>query len=442
MLRITNDFQQRLIAALVKDAGCFGLFIAHIEPDYFSEPKARSIVMALQHHWKEYNKPVKDLASLEQQMKRLSDSGVLPIDHVFAMKEYVGQAECGDLEALKRETAESIKSYKRQRVAEELVINLDEEGTVGQAVKELEGIDRIGQEDSDTGLALGDDMFAEISALKRKFRCPTGIPDLDVKLRGGVAKGELLIFCAASGGGKSLALAAMAANAIRVGYNVAFATLELAAAYQGMRILAGLTGIPTNKIESDGTGARERFNFLRDTTGLGSLHVKDFEPTVGTSQEIISWVDKLEKARGERIDLLVVDYLDKLGSMKVRDPRANSYLMQGQAAEDLRYWAMEGEKRWVATASQAKGRDNKKVLEQSDVADSIGKVRVSDLFITINKDKETKEISLYVAKARGGVSDFLVGPYPDGFEYGSLILDQVGFKEERERERRAKQVRF
>lgn len=443
MLRITKTFEQTFVSTLVTDAQTLGLLLGHIEVDDFQLEQSRAIVKCLKMYWKKHNKPIKELSAFEQFMKSISDKGEVDLDKVYNARQFILTGKSEDPDSVRQEAAEAIRKSRKQELAENLVMSMDEDGATARAVSSLEQIDRIGHEDKEEGLELGDGMFEEISKLSRKNRCPTGIPDLDMKLRGGMAKGELLIFCAQSGGGKSLALAAMAATGIRNGHNVAFATLELASAYQGMRLLACLTGVPTNKLESNEgrKEAQSRFNQLKQQ-GIGSLHVKEFEPTLGTSQDIINWVTQLEEKTGKEIDLIVIDYLDKLGTTKVGGPNANSYQIQGQAAEDLRYFAMEGNKKWIATASQSKGREKKQVLGMSDIADSIGKVRVADLFITINKDKDSGDISLFVAKSRGGISDVLVGPYDPGFEYGALIQEQVGFPELRQSDVQVNRVKF
>lgn len=444
MLRITKSFEQSFVATLATDPQTYGLFISHIDPDDFALEQSRAIVKGLVSYWKKYCKPVKDLTTLEQWLKSESNRGEIDLDKVYSAKEFIISGRTEDIEGVKTQAAEAIRTRKKQQVAEELVMNMDDDHALNDAVSSLDKIEKIGVEKKSEALSLGDSMFDEIANLGRKFRCPTSIPDLDVKMRGGMAKGELLIFCASSGGGKSLALISMAAGAIKRGFNVAFATLELASAYQGMRLLASLTGVETNKIESSQglAEAKARFQQLKDTSGLGDLHIQEFEPTLGTSQDVIEWVRGLEDEHGKEIDLVVIDYLDKLGTTKISRPNAGSYEIQGQAAEDLRYYAMEGNKKWVATASQSKGREKKTTLGMSDIADSIAKARVCDVMVTINKDKDTDQISLFIAKSRGGVCDILVGPYAPGFEYGSLLECQVGFPELRAAEVKSKQVRF
>ena len=78
-------------------------------------------------------------------------------------------------------------------------------------------------------------------------------------------------------------------------------------------------------------------------------------------------------------------------------------------------------KKWVSTASQAKrsaGKDKKRVIGLDDVADSINKVRVADLVITINGQDE---LEYAVEKNRYGRAGVRVGPLPHDFACGAMV---------------------
>jgi hypothetical protein len=76
----------------------------------------------------------------------------------------------------------------------------------------------------------------------------TGWPTVDKKLYGGFKRGELNIWCAGSGGGKSLFLANLGVNFSLAGLNVIYFTFELSEELVGMRIDSMLTDIAAKDI--------------------------------------------------------------------------------------------------------------------------------------------------------------------------------------------------
>lgn len=97
---------------------------------------------------------------------------------------------------------------------------------------------------------MGTDYFADprtrLEGLKQSNgQISTGWPTVDRKLYGGFNRGELNIFAAASGGGKSLFLANLGINWALQGLNVIYLTFELSENLVAMRLDSMTTGIPT-----------------------------------------------------------------------------------------------------------------------------------------------------------------------------------------------------
>jgi hypothetical protein len=123
---------------------------------------------------------------------------------------------------------------------------------------------------------------------------------------------------------------------------------------------------------------------------------------------------------GRTLDMLIVDYGDKLVSAHKNKDDKNSYTSARDVFEGLRVYAVE-KKLFCWTASQAnRQKDRKKTLDLNDTADSMHKVRVADLVITINLRNEATEIVFYVAKNRTGKSRGEAGPLPVDFATGRI----------------------
>ena len=92
--------------------------------------------------------------------------------------------------------------------------------------------------------------------------------------------------------------------------------------------------------------------------------------------------------------------------------------------ETLRIFANDT-KKFCWTASQAtRKKDRHKRLDLNDTADSMHKVRVADLGVTLNykEDSDPPMMTLFCAKHRTGKSRFEVGPLPVGYEFGQLVV--------------------
>jgi hypothetical protein len=152
--------------------------------------------------------------------------------------------------------------------------------------------------------------------------------------------------------------------------------------------------------------------------------VRDFTPYATTLEDIKEWVDQCEQFYGRKMDLLVVDYADKVGAKaKKGEQQSNEYTSGRVVYEGLRIYA-DARKMFCWTASQAnRQKDRKKVLDLNDVADSLHKIRVADLVVTLNLqgEGEETEVVLNIAKHRTGRSRVKIGPLPCAYELGQVV---------------------
>jgi dsDNA-binding SOS-regulon protein len=127
---------------------------------------------------------------------------------------------------------------------------------------------------------------------------------------------------------------------------------------------------------------------------------------------IFDFVASAEDKAGRKMDLLVVDYADRLAGWA----KDNSYKEMEEVYEGLRLYG-EQNQLVVATASQAKrGAKVKWPMDEDDFADSIAKGRVVDDVFSINmkksKDDGTEEFCIYIAKRRNGGNARIFGTDP------------------------------
>ncbi len=282
---------------------------------------------------------------------------------------------------------------------------------------------RIGVSDTSVGTVLGAESWAEMASMREMERLPTGIVELDGALDGGLVRGGLGVFVGASGDGKSMALSHVAGVNLVNGLFIGYATLELPRAEVLARVKANITSIPINALKAGDTkDARARLAALAGR--LGKFVVMDFTPYATTIEDIKEWVDQCEAFYGRKMDVLIVDYGDKVGVKAKKGEQASSEYTSGRVVyEGLRIYADE-RKMFCWTASQAnRQKDKKKVLDLNDVADSLHKIRVADLVVTINLqgEGEDMQVVLNIAKHRTGRSRIKIGPLPSAYEIGQVV---------------------
>ena len=143
---------------------------------------------------------------------------------------------------------DEFENFSRHKGLERAIVksaDLLEAGDYGPVEKLIKDAIQISL-NKDMGTDYFEDPRARLSKLKDgNGQISTGWPSIDKKLYGGFNRGELNIFCAGSGGGKSLFLANLGVNWALAGLNVLYLTFELSEGLVSMRLDSMTTGIGT-----------------------------------------------------------------------------------------------------------------------------------------------------------------------------------------------------
>jgi hypothetical protein len=281
--------------------------------------------------------------------------------------------------------------------------------------------DSLGRSEHVGSTTLGPAAFDVLEASRTVNRLPTGVLELDMRLGGGTPRQSLGVWLGDSGAGKSMALIHQAGEGLRGGFFGGFVTLELPEHVQLARLIANVTGLPWNdlldsaKVKAEG---RRRLDLVMDKLGLCEL--AEFPPHATTVADLTEWVDRMEDKHSRKMELLVVDYADKLHYPRVRSD--NSYLEMRYVYEGLRRDLSVARGMWVWTGSQASRptKDSGKKLDLHHVADSMHKVRVADVVVSLNP-RDDGQIEPFVAKNRLGESRYFIGPLPTDFVRARLV---------------------
>lgn len=219
----------------------------------------------------------------------------------------------------------------------------------------------------------------------------TGWSEVDNMLFGGFGDGELEIFVAPSGGGKSVALQNLSINFSKRGLPGAYISLELKEELVANRMDSILTGRTKGEIFRNMEEAALDVQ-IKGKGGMGQLYVKRMPETITTVHDIKAYIKELQIRTGVKLQYLAVDYLDLLAT-----PRAEAsdvFNKDKFVCEELRALAFElGIV--VITASQLnRSAVEEKQYNHSNIAGGISKIYTADNVIGIYTTALMKENGL------------------------------------------------
>lgn len=416
-------FEMGAVTAICRGASLYAKIGSAIDPGCLSSSVATLAMKAAQEFAREVGKGPGSLLVVLQRLNRWRDDGKLAQAKIVEVADAFDAAE--DLgvptdEAVVAELAPILRRRAEQAALRSALTAVSKGDGTEKAEKAMAKARAIGRVADIDGSILGSASFDAIDALRLMDRMPTGITELDLLLDGGYPRG-LSIFVGDSGAGKSMALAHSAAEGVYQQMHVGIVTLELPEEVQLARVIANLTGTPINDMLT-GRQNRARHRLDQMAPSLGMLTVRYFSPRATKVEDIFSWVEQREAKVGRRMDLLVVDYIDKLGTDSKQE---STYSAQGNIADALRDYSL-ARNMFCLTASQAKrggGRNGGKSagLDLHDVADSMGKVRVADIVIPLRKDEDNGTMDFFLGKNRLGESRRGTGPLPQDATCGRIV---------------------
>jgi archaellum biogenesis ATPase FlaH len=183
----------------------------------------------------------------------------------------------------------------------------------------------------------------------------SGIPMIDLVLGGGWYSKALFCFIGEMKIGKSIWLANVAANSVKMGYNTAVLSLEMRDRKLIKRLGANLLGINMkeyNRMAEDRVLMKQKIsNIGYESLQIpGKLFVKEYPTSSAGVPEIERYLLKMEEVKGIKFKVIVLDYINILKNW--RNPNSeNTYMKIKQIAEDARAMAMRNN--WaIITATQ------------------------------------------------------------------------------------------
>jgi len=373
--------------ALLTDTNYFSTCIHHLDVDYFSDTGSRLIFKTIKAHY--------------------NDFGNIP-----TLKEVIlhnKNASKQEKEALK-ETIKDIRTNKEQ-VQTDLLIEQTErfikDAIFTKAL--ITGADAMGEANhqkkieafhlaeesvkislnTDFGVFL-EDIDKVYTDFKEKPGVKLNIPSFDSMIGSGFVPKTLHSIMAASGVGKSAALAAFTVEFLKQKQDVVFITLEMSESEVSKRIYSNLYNINIKDISCvDKQVIKNKYNSLKEH--IGQLVIKEF-PTGGLSPlGLEGYLNNLSNEKGIKNPIVIVDYLGLMASDRIKSME-NSYSFYGSIAEELRAVAQK-RNIIIYTAGQLnRNAVNNLEADQSSLSESMKILMTLDSAFIIAQTPEMKDI--------------------------------------------------
>jgi len=393
------NFQVKLLSNLFKDKPFLQQITDILDADFFESEANKWIATSVSEYFGEYKtSPTLDVMKVKIDA---IDNDVLKASVIDTLKEVVRNFDADDMQFVKDET---LKFCKNQTLKSAIVdsVELLQRGDYDAIKFRIDEAMKSGT-DRDIGHEYNihiDDRFAETT----RKTTSTGWEAIDQLLDGGLGPGELGVFVAPAGIGKSWGLVNAAANAVKAGKNVIHYTLELNGAYVGLRFDSVFTGIAAQNLKFYQEDIKAKVDEL-----TGDLVIKYFPTKTATVNTLKAHLERCTML-GKKPDLVIVDYADLLrgNGKEIRHELGNIY-------EDLRGMAGEYEVPiWTASQANRSALDDD-VIGAEKIAESYSKIMTADFVLSLSRKIEDKIAGtgrFHVIKNRFG---------PDGITFPSKM---------------------
>ena len=373
-----HGFQVKTISSLLSNKAFLQQVSDILLPEFFESEANQWIVETIVKYFHDYKSaPTLDVFKIKVQEV---DREVVKTSIVESLKDSYKYLESNDLEFVQEEVLGFCKNQCIKRAILDSV-ELLRRGEYDAIKASIDTAMKAGA-DKEIGHEYNESV-AERYQDNIRSTIPTPWPIINDVSDGGFGKGELIVFVAPAGIGKSWGLINVGAHAIKQGLNVVHYTLELNAGYVGQRYDAVLTGIANQSLKYNIDEVQSTVDKLK-----GNLVIKYYPTKTASCSTLRAHIEKMILV-GKKPDLVIVDYADLLrGAVSRKEMRHELESIY----EDLRGIAGEYEVP-LYTASQAnRSALEDDIIEAGKISESYSKVMIADFVLSLSR-KVTDKIA-------------------------------------------------
>ena len=370
-----TSFQIKIISALLSDRIFLQTVYDIIKPEMFDSDANEWLVQKTLSHFDEYSQlPTLDV--FKNEVNKV-ERDVLKQSVVDNLKQAWNHLESDDLDYVKEQTLEFCKNQTFKGAILESV-GLLEEGKFDVIKSLIDSAMKAGQ-DTDIGHEYKENIVERYESTVRNV-IPTGWDAIDELVDGGFGKGELIMFAAPPGIGKSWALVNVGMAAAKKGKTVVHYTLELNEGYVGQRYDSVLTGIAVPNLKFNLDDVRTQVENLS-----GDIIVKHWPTKSAGLNTMRASLDKL-KLQGKTPDIIIVDYADLLKG----NSRKERHEELEEIVEGLRGIAGEYEVPLYTASQINRSGAEDDIITGTKIAGSFSKLMTADFVVSLSRKIEDK----------------------------------------------------
>jgi len=382
-----NSFQIQLINNIVIDKDFANSIVDVIDPKYFDNQYFKIIMQMIKEYYSKYEH-TPTFATLEQ-LTKSEISSPMAQKMVFDMIDSVKESPIEGSDFVQEKSLKFCKQQELQKVmskAQKIIDKGDFESYdhLEEMVREALQVGEV-----DTGTA---DVFSNLEVvLDDDYRhpIPMGVPGIDNLMKGGLAKGEIGVILAPTGVGKTTFLTKMSNHAFNLGYNVLQIFFEDNPKIIQRKHFTLWTEIAPDNLSNHRDEVMEKVRQIKENTN-NSLTLKKLPSDTMTMNQIKNQVRKMI-AEGNKIDMIVIDYIDCITPDK---NLGDEWKSEGSVMRAFEAMCHELDiVGWTATQGN-RSSISSEVVTTDQMGGSIKKAQVGHVIISVAKSLQQKEMNL------------------------------------------------
>lgn len=356
-----NEKEKLLIEYLLSSPDTFTLCRSIVKPEYFT-PELRKSVDFMIKYFDQYS-------ALPSPTQVFAESAVSLTTHPVTSDQV-------------KYCATEMEQFCRQRALEDAVLNAaklvdtPDFGKIDQLIKDA----MLVSLNKDLGINYFHNPLARLEAQAAKpLKIPTKYTLIDDALNGGIARGEMLLLSANSGGGKSITLTNLGIQYLSQQMCVLYLSLELSESMIAQRCDVMFTGIPTVLSREKYTDIATQLDAVAHD--MDTMVIKHMPPGTNSNQ-IRSYLKEFELMYSRKPDVIIVDYLDLMGTNE-KVSADNVWEKDKRATEQLREIGVDYDAIILTASQQNRAALEATELNQGHIAGGISKVNTVDVYVSI-----------------------------------------------------------
>ena len=415
--KVKNDFcylgdeaEMRFVKSLIEDGKLYLKVHSMLKPDLFSNPTLKEIVKIMKSYYDERG-VIATYKDIEYNLKDSTDDDMMLLQHKKIFTQLKGEELRDGQVTATEKCVNTLKKVEAEKALNTALSALENKGWNEDTILHLqEQITALNCE-IEEGEVMASDLLERVFTDTIDIKVPTGIPQLDEQMKGGLNKGALGLLIAGTGVGKTTLGSIMCMGAALQKFKVLHIFFEDLLEDVGRKYYANLTGHYTyefiekkNRAELSHLIMGNEEQRIALTQYLKPKRMKNGETTV---EDIQNYVRGLIANQGWKPDMIFIDYMSCIKCTTNEVLRAqNEFQMLERAMKRLESFANEMNIAiWVAQQT------NRDAFKEDTASNRIGNIQGSfrmtqpaSFILYLNRPRGAKDYStanLYLDKCRG-----------------------------------------